>query len=233
MSDIQLSLLGIYDQHPEILDAESLLLPAGVDRDVLVPRLLAETAELEILYPEPTTLQTVIRAWSTARRPSWERIYAALTAEYNPLHNYDRTETESGTDTGTVHTDDDSTDTGTVRNVEEISDTGSGTNSATTQGDVTGYNSNTFAGNDKQTTSGSNSSSASRDRDNTETRNLSRGRDVLETRNLANTRSLRAYGNIGVTTNAQMISGEIDVRSTDIYTIIADEFRSYFCLLIY
>ena len=140
MSDITLSLLGIYNQAPEILDADTLLLPAGIDREVLVPRLLAETAELEILYPEPTTLQTVIRAWSAARRPSWERIYAALTAEYNPLHNYDRTETESGTDTGTVHTDDDSTDTGTVRNVEEISDTGSGTNSATTQGDVTGYN---------------------------------------------------------------------------------------------
>lgn len=41
------------------------------------------------------------------------------------------------------------------------------------------------------------------------------------------------YGNIGVTTSAQMLLGELEARKTDIYKIITDEFRKRFCLLIY
>lgn len=207
MSDITLSLLGIYNQRPDVLD--NFHLPTGVSTDVLLPLLLSETAELEILYPEPDTLKTIVGAWSTARLASWEKMYTALTQVYDPLSNYDRTEVESGTDTGTVKTDDD------------ISDSGTGSSSLTNVGDVTGYNSNTFADASKQTSTGSSSSSASRERDN------------LETRNLARSRNLHAYGNIGVTTNAEMLAGELDVRKTDIYRIICDEFTRYFCLLIY
>lgn len=207
MSDITLSLLGIYNQRPDILD--NFRLPTGVSTDVLFPLLLSETAELEILYPEPDTLKTVVGAWSAARLASWEKMQTALTKVYDPLSNYDRTEIESATDTGTIKTDDD------------IADTGTGSSSLTNVGDVTGYNSNTFTDATKQTSTGSNSSSASRERDN------------LETRNLARSRNLHAYGNIGVTTNAEMLAGELDIRKTDIYRIICDEFTNYFCLLIY
>ena len=41
------------------------------------------------------------------------------------------------------------------------------------------------------------------------------------------------YGNIGVTTAAQMLTGELAVRQNDIYNIITNEFRRRFCLLIY
>lgn len=41
------------------------------------------------------------------------------------------------------------------------------------------------------------------------------------------------YGNIGVTTAAQMIAGELAIRENDIYTIITNEFRRRFCLLVY
>ncbi len=90
MSDITLSLLGIYNQRSDVLD--NLHLPAGVSSDTLLPLLLSETAELEILYPEPETLKTVIGAWSSARLASWEKMYTALTKVYDPLSNYDRTE---------------------------------------------------------------------------------------------------------------------------------------------
>ena len=41
------------------------------------------------------------------------------------------------------------------------------------------------------------------------------------------------YGNIGVTTAAQMIQGELEIRRNDIYNIITNEFRRRFCLLVY
>ena len=48
-----------------------------------------------------------------------------------------------------------------------------------------------------------------------------------------NTRKGHMYGNIGVTTAAQMITGELDVRQNDVYRIIANEFIREFCVRIY
>ena len=42
------------------------------------------------------------------------------------------------------------------------------------------------------------------------------------------------YGNIGVTTSAQMLQGEIDVRlANDMYNIICQSFKTQFCIQIY
>ena len=221
MSDITLSILGMYNQDNEILDDQHLYLPEGVDRTTIIPLILSETAELEVLYPRPDTMKTVVKAWSFARLSAWERMLDALEEEYNPLHNYDRTEVETGTNTGSEG------ETGTIQTAEDISDTGSNQTSATTTDQVTGYNSNTFADDNKQLASGSASSTNARDRDETETRNLT------HTRNLAHARNLHIFGNIGVTTSAQMLTGELEVRATDIYRIIVDEFKQYFCLMIY
>ena len=221
MSDITLSILGMYNQDNEILDDHHLYLPEGVDRSTIISLILSETAELEVLYPRPDTMKTVVKAWSFARLSAWERMLDALEEEYNPLHNYDRTEVETGTNTGSEG------ETGTIQTAEDISDTGSNQTSATTTDQVTGYNSNTFADNNKQLASGSASSTNARDRDETETRNLT------HTRNLAHARNLHIFGNIGIVTSAQMLTGELEVRATDIYRIIVDEFKQYFCLMIY
>lgn len=229
MSKMTLSLLGIHNfltanNDPSFLDAEYFHLPEELtqeDRDALSALILSETAELETVYPDPNTLYTVVNAWSRSRVPAWERIYAALTAEYNPVHNYDRYEVESGTDTGTRT----QTHTGTRGETEseDITDTASDT----ATGKVSGFNVNTLT-DDKQTVS---NGTGSRDRDvnRQETRNLSDG----ETRNLANSRNLHAFGNIGVTTAQEMIRQDLDLRKTDMLRIIADEFKDYFCLLIY
>ena len=71
MSDLTLSLLGIYNQDPTIMDEDHLHLPADMDRNTLLPIVLSESAELEVVYPDPSTLKVVISAWSTARKPSW------------------------------------------------------------------------------------------------------------------------------------------------------------------
>lgn len=41
------------------------------------------------------------------------------------------------------------------------------------------------------------------------------------------------YGNIGVTTSAQMLEGEIEVRKNNIYDLIADCFATELCLMVY
>ena len=281
MSDLTLSLLGIYNQDPTIMDEDHLLLPEDLDRDTLIPMVLAESAELEVVYPDPAAIKIVMPAWSGARLPSWQRMLDALAEEYDPLHNYDRTETETGSNTG-MDTDtetetiedgleEDVTDTtsttrtgstetsssGSENTAEDISDAGSSTTSGTSTGQVTGFNSSSFADNDKTINSGAGTTSALRDRDQTvtstgsevtstdgtEAGSATRDRDQSYTRDRtvtrtgqtggSHSRSMRAFGNIGVTTSQEMLRAELEIRILDIYRLIVDELIAYFCLRIY
>ncbi len=111
MSAIQLSLLGLYNWDASILDG--LDLPDGIDRETLKTTLLAETAELELLYQNPDTMKVLIAAWAKSMYRPWERMLLALNEEYNPLHNYDRTEewTDSGEGSSTRNTNGSGTNT--------------------------------------------------------------------------------------------------------------------------
>lgn len=89
---------------------ENLQLPEGVDASVVTANIVLECGDLEVLYPNPIFMSQAIHAWSQARLETWERLYATLGYEYNPIENYNRheeytepvtvrTDTGSGTDT--------------------------------------------------------------------------------------------------------------------------------------
>ena len=86
----KLSVLGIYNYDGRIFDR--LELPDGVSKDTVVNSILLECADLEVLYPVPVVLLTAIGLWSKSMLPSWERQYRAITAEYDPIENYNRLE---------------------------------------------------------------------------------------------------------------------------------------------
>lgn len=207
-----LSLLGIYNQDPTIINDTNFPLPTGLSHELLDPMLLAETAELEILYPEPTTLATVIKAWSTVRGPAWTKMAAALDAVYNPIHNYDRSETWTETKEG------ESSRAGTTEG------SGSSTGSSTATQDVAGYNAaGTVASVPKTKDTGSSSGTSSQSGEWSEDGSNSE----------SSSRTGRISGNIGVTTSQQMIQSELELRQTDMYRQIISEFKKMFCLGVY
>lgn len=238
-----LSVLTLYHNDEHLFDP--LQLPQGIDRDTLVNLTLLHTAELECLYPQPETFKIALGAWSTARLPSWSKMVAALSDNYNPLHNYDRTETETTARNTTRDASDEKTETGTISgtNSSTTNTTGSTTTgSSDTQSNtnqVSGFNSTSWANKDKSdlttsrqgtdqttgqgTVSGQNSQTDSR----------SATAETSETVDEDVSRTLRASGNIGVTTNQEMLQAELDVRSLDFYHIFVREFKKQFCLLIY
>lgn len=85
-----LSIKGLYDYDPSLFDSMSW--PDGVTADDVLPELMAELAELEVIYPSAPVMHDTITAWSKSRVSAWNRIVAALNAEYNPVENYDRHE---------------------------------------------------------------------------------------------------------------------------------------------
>lgn len=132
----------------------------------------------------------------------WAKLWEAYSAQYNPISNYDMTETEvidrnvskDGTDTGTLNTantgtvSDSTSDSGTVNTTTSDTKTNTGTQATTT----TDSNSDGIYGFNSSESVGSNTSDGSST--NTRTDNLSSSDtgSELETRNLtiANTKTL-------------------------------------------
>ena len=71
---------------------ENLQLPSVLDKDVFINELVAETAELEVIYPDPEIMSQMIGNWSASRIHSWEKIATVLYEEYDPFVNIKRDE---------------------------------------------------------------------------------------------------------------------------------------------
>lgn len=90
----RLTLIGMYNYNPTLFD--KLTLPAGYDKETFIETLLLEHGEKCVLYTDLEFMKYTIGVLSRKWRLELERIYEALTAEYNPIYNYDRY--EEGTD---------------------------------------------------------------------------------------------------------------------------------------
>lgn len=105
---VNMSPLGLYNWDQTIFDL--MQIPEQLNRDTLIDNLLAETAELEVLYPNPVVFKNLVGVWSAKQIDIWNRLYATTQYEYNPIENYNRYETGSDSGTGrTTHSGTDST----------------------------------------------------------------------------------------------------------------------------
>lgn len=163
----------------------------------------------------------------------WLKLWDLLSLEYDPIKNYDMTETETteindvstGTDTGTktIVNDGESTQTGTV--------TDAGT--STTDNGIFGFNSSTASDSDTADTTASNTRTdnlqATSDNTETETRNLANSNTTERT----DERTLTRSGNIGVTTSQQMMQSEIELWQWNFFKSVFDDIDSICCLDVY
>lgn len=146
---------------------------------------------------------------------NWEHMYKTLTVEYNPIENTDYTET--------VHEERHTENTGNAVTTGEMTTT----NTNVTTGEMTNSNEINVAGFDSATNVPSSDSTNTTDygteNDNPVTVTSTTTSDYgLKTGNPVTNdtsgeedgtydRTIRKHGNIGVTTNAQMIESDIDV----------------------
>ena len=230
-----MSILGLYNYDPNIF--ELLHLPDSVQQQTIIDLIISEAAELEILYPNPDILRVIIGAWSNGRQNAWARIAAALDAEYNPIENTDRYEDHLEDYTRDLKESDNYT-----RDLKEndnytrnLTDSGNNNSSGSTQNSRTGYNSG-----DLQVTDSSSSEDHSDDtRSYTGGDDRNKGYTGGDDRNKGFTGGdtrhtvIHTHGNIGVTTNQRMVEAELDLRQTDIYSIIVNEFIDKFCIGVY
>lgn len=106
---VNLSPLGLYNWDDTLFDL--MVIPEALDRNTLVDNLLAETAELEVLYPNPVVFKNLLSVWSHKQLDIWNRLYETTQYDYNPIENYNRYET--GSEDGSGSTTHSGTDTST------------------------------------------------------------------------------------------------------------------------
>lgn len=206
-------------------------------KDVITPEMWDYTA-LEIGTRESifnvTEIDTMWNGWKAQREAEWERIYNALTIEYNPIENTDRY--ESTTDITTHSGTDIDTQQGTLARTgtDTLARTGTDTNASvlnttvTASGNVTqresAFNSyqNPTVDNINEETSENKTSGGDT---NTLTRNLTdtTNHNTMDTTDMTNQRTLNltdkfthenhTHGNIGVTTNVAMLTEELNFRN--------------------
>lgn len=225
-----LSPLGLYEWDNTLFDL--MQIPSALNKDTLVKNLIAETAELEVLYPNPVVLKNLIGVWSAKNIDVWNRLYDTTQYDYDPIENYNRY--EEGSDSGTGRT----THSGTDGRTESITSGGMDT---TTGADTKGH---WIAGFDAPTPTTSNDGlfKQTRDQDDATTQtNYGRTESIQESRNYGQQvatsnegeHTLHAHGNIGVTTTQTMILQQREIDLFNIYDIIIEDFKMRFCILVY
>ena len=230
-----LSILGLYQYDNTVFDL--LTLPQGLDKNTLIQSICGECAELELLYPNPEVLKALIGVWSVGSQKEWSSLLESMNFEYNPIDNYDRTETRTlssqGTGTGQDGGSDQFSDTKTHAANNSNSSTKGNTSSSlektaafnstslVDKGQVSGTDNDTFSGTDTEQAT------------DTDAAVTTYGKTKSETFSKTDTETIRAHGNIGVTTVMQMIKEFRDISKFNIYDILTEEFKLRFCLGVY
>lgn len=211
-----ISFRAIYNYDNTIFD--DLHIPPDMDKDTLVNLILLRLAELTVIYNEPETLKFYIDQWSATRNRVWSKLWDLANEEYDPLDNYNRTDTITTNHGHKIVMDHSKT----------LSETGSGTSTDNTQRQdyVYGYNSESRAHSedaDITDRAGYNNSNNTTDT----------GQDV-HTNSGTDTETRHGKGNIGVTTYGKMIGEELELRpKLDIYNYIVEEIKCEFCVMVY
>lgn len=225
------SLLGLKRLNEGILG--ELVVPDGVDIELVKDNLLAETAELEVIYPDAVFMQAMIGRWSAKELPVWDRLYKTTLLQYNPIENYDRQEKWTEDENTTKNLDSEATgssDTETDGNSKKDSETltRNGTNKA-----VSAYNEVDFTPTEKvdvaaQTTDHETNSNEG---------NINvRSKDGLvsdEKGKRALDREGSIHGNTGFYTKQKMIEQERNIAEYNIIDVIITSFKNRFCLQVY
>lgn len=214
----KITLIGIENYlNPERSVFDSLVLPEGIDKDVLIGSIILRCQEFELLYSEPDFLTAAINIWSRKNYRTFEKWVKALNIEYDPLYNYDRTEEYEDDHQGSFNSSGQGNNTLTNNLTDTTNDTLTHSEKAYNDANYVGTTQDQSNGSITRTGTASNALS-----------NSNTGSDTYK-----NTHKARLFGNIGVTTSQQMLQSELDIARWNMYEHIADIFCNEFCIMVY
>lgn len=228
-----ITLYGFLQIKPTLL-SDNLILPSEIDQDMLIDYIVRKTGDLYPYHQQPERLAYNINTWSRANAHNFEMMYKAMYADYVPNENYDRIETGTNklkhTGTDQAKTDYDS---GTTQ-AHTGNDSNVGTGTITDERSVSAFDATGYSPAEKNVRSPHDTVTSNY---NSNMRTTADGSDTLSNiyDSAQNTEyESRVHGNIGVTTNAKMITEEMELRASfDLYNAITRLFEREFLIEVY
>lgn len=230
MSQVKITLIGVENYlNPERSVFDSMVLPDGIDKDVLIGSIILKCQEFELLYSDPDFLIQAVNVWSRKNYRTFEKWIKALDIEYDPLYNYDRTEEYTDTHTGSSNRAGSFSSSGSGSNT--LTNNLTDTNADTLTHSEKAYNDTNYVGTTQDQSNGSitRTGTASNALSNT-----NQGSDSDQSNDsYTNVHKARLFGNIGITTSQQMLQSELEITRWNLYEHIADLFCNEFCIMVY
>lgn len=183
-----------------IFDSVTYFIPLNIQSSDLYLMWVLKYSSFKYISDDVDEIKRYVDILSKIYSNRFTKSVNVLLADYNPIENYNSTETESIEISGENST------------TSEISGNSSGESTTNTTGEtietLSPYDSENFNNNSKNISSGlttENSSSVD-----------SSSNTMTGTTSQSNNRTLKRSGNIGVTTSQQMIQSEIELRKNDL-----------------
>lgn len=224
MSTVKLTIPGFYeylkDTGRDLFARMELPDDIKDSREDLIDSILIETYERPVMYEDADFLIKFIGTWSRTNIKRFERVIKLYSSEYDPISNYDRkeTRTENSRNSGTY--------SNSKRNSNDYSESSNSGGSVLNKNYVSAYDSSELSQNaevnsvtsDESARTG-NGSAESEDSGTSQNEGLS-------------SVTIRAYGNIGITTSQAMFKEEKALLEScgNALEFIAKDFAKTFCL---
>ena len=211
----------------------NMVLPDGVDRDLVIDTILEKYGMQALVRPDPSYMKKHIGVWSRRKLWTWTKLYNTLNLDYNPIDNTDKYEDYTDKRTTKRVTSGKTQGSSDGTNSQRDNEQSGGTHDETAKHDVSAENASDYQADSRDTTQGKNSNT----RD-----NVTRGTTSLKSRGTSNENedytdtfkhTLHTHGNIGVTTTQQMIEAERESVRYNLVEDIASDYQAAFCLDIY
>lgn len=196
-----------------------------------------------------TNLDTLASIAMASYGTKWAKLYATLSLEYNPIQNYDMTETETGSGTENETTNEDkshsSSSNRSNQNVRTDDLTDGENTTVMESSDLTqniyGANSTTPVPSERSDTSRNGSNYRNRTQtgtvtdaySGTDSESGSEDNQIIRDKDTTNSRTLRRSGNIGVTTSQQMIEAERSLWFWNFWQVVFADMDQLLALRIY
>lgn len=192
--------------------------PAPLNIETLKSAIMIRCGLLTPVYNDPETFIAATTYWFTSKQWTFQHLINIVNAEYSPIENVDRYD-----DTETKHSGSDSkqggyknTESGRDSNIVDETDTNN----------ISAFNSNAFQPDNQNIISRTNHTDYSHVLDSRNDETTTYGANEKFTQHL--------HGNIGVTSNQQLINQELELLSKfDIYKYIAEEFEKDNFIMVY
>ena len=219
------SFLGLYSYDPTIFN--DLQLPSGIDRETMLNNLMVETAELEVMQPDPGIIKIVLGWFSRKRLPQWQRVADAYGLDYRM---------DADTDLTITRTPDLQRDETRTPNLEyretrtpDLTTTGENNGADTSTIRRAGFNSEDLETSEQTTTElGTGNSIHSSGTEKTD-----RSETGSERRQASETGSDK-HETIGRQQPVpDLIARELEIARSDVMEYIISDIRRNFCLLVY